>query len=370
MKNTLSVSIFSFIGFLLLLVSLPLSLHSQESKIRIIENDAVVRLEPNNTSLVIRYLPLGAELKVIGIIGEWLKVELPPNKDGIVITGYIHQNMVGETGEKKYVLIYLKDKTVLRAKILNQDEEHINVETSLGKLRIERKNVSKIEQIKEEDTLPAEEEKIIQKKETEFLQKPKEAEEQATPISLISDYRKGELGLNLGLGISQFSASSSYMDGGSYYLISSFQEKSDLNASSKNGIFFSGTLSYFPEKSIGLQAIVGYLKSNVTSDVSFDFNWTWNDGRSYSRIENWTGAGEFSVIPISINCILRFGKKVGGYISGGYTLFSNKFNANSFMGMVVMYARYYTQYVDGLKIPVQIDESWNASGMNMGGDCS
>ena len=51
--------------------------------------------------------------------------------------------------EAKDVKIHLKDGTVLRAKILSQDNQQMNVETSMGKLAIAQKDVLKIELLKE-----------------------------------------------------------------------------------------------------------------------------------------------------------------------------------------------------------------------------
>lgn len=63
------------------------NLYSQEAKIRVIKNNAVLRLSPNSESLVLKELPAGSLLNAEETVGEWVKVKLPPNKDGIVVTG-------------------------------------------------------------------------------------------------------------------------------------------------------------------------------------------------------------------------------------------------------------------------------------------
>lgn len=292
--------------------------------------------------------------------------------------------------EAKTVMINLKDGAVLKGKILSQDEQFITIETSLGQLKIERKNILKIEDVKEtwknekkygeekaEKKVPINEtEEIKEKTETnkELPPKSRKIEESITPN--YQYHKKTELSINIGGGFFGLDSSSTYSDSGSMFLITNFQERSVLNSSSKNGIFLGGSLSYFVNKNFGIQASVGYIQSKVPSKTAFDFKWTWYDGSSYSKQENWDGNGDLSSMPISFNFVGKFGEKaIKFYISGGYTLFSNKFRADSFMGMVLsdietyyLYGiEYYIQYVDGLKVPVRIEESWNSSGFNVGG---
>jgi len=66
----------------------------QKVKVRIVKEDAVLRLQPDNDSQIIRELDLGAEFEVSETIAEWLKVMLPPTKDGIIVSGYVHKSFV------------------------------------------------------------------------------------------------------------------------------------------------------------------------------------------------------------------------------------------------------------------------------------
>ncbi|MHA1381301.1 MAG: OmpW family outer membrane protein [Candidatus Helarchaeota archaeon] len=96
-------SIFSFIFFHLIIFITAINLLPQESKelkVRVIIKDAPLRLKPNSDSLIIKRLPLGAELDFVKEMGQWIKIKLPPDKDGIVIEGYIHQSMVERLYEK------------------------------------------------------------------------------------------------------------------------------------------------------------------------------------------------------------------------------------------------------------------------------
>lgn len=73
---------------------IPNILYAQDNKIRVIKKDAVLRLKPNSESIIIKNLPLGSELYIVETMEEWIKINLPPDKDGFVITGYIHKSFI------------------------------------------------------------------------------------------------------------------------------------------------------------------------------------------------------------------------------------------------------------------------------------
>ena len=90
MRNkVLKVTFFSII-----LIFSSNSLCSQKSKIKIAKKDAVLRLKPNSESMIIEKLPIGSEFDVEKTFDEWIKIKLPPDKDGIVIIGYVHCSFV------------------------------------------------------------------------------------------------------------------------------------------------------------------------------------------------------------------------------------------------------------------------------------
>ena len=63
-------------------------------KIKVIKEGAVLRLKPNEEALIIKKLPIGGLLEALESIGEWIKIILLPDKDGIAITGYIHNSFI------------------------------------------------------------------------------------------------------------------------------------------------------------------------------------------------------------------------------------------------------------------------------------
>jgi uncharacterized protein YgiM (DUF1202 family) len=65
-------------------------------KIQVILESANVRSAPNFESEIIHQVESGLSLLAVGKIGEWFRVDLPPDEDGIIISGFIHKTLVRE----------------------------------------------------------------------------------------------------------------------------------------------------------------------------------------------------------------------------------------------------------------------------------
>jgi hypothetical protein len=65
---------------------------TEYDQIRVIKQNAELRIKPKDGALVIKKLPLGALLEVEEEIGDWLKISLPPDEDDFVLTGYLHRS--------------------------------------------------------------------------------------------------------------------------------------------------------------------------------------------------------------------------------------------------------------------------------------
>jgi len=117
MKNKL-IKIISLLSGVIIFSTI--SLYSQEAKVRVIKEQAVLRLKPSNESIIIRELPLGSELIVEETVGEWIKIKMPPDADGIVIMGYIH---------KSFVEFEIKQSKLKQEKesIINETPQKINL---------------------------------------------------------------------------------------------------------------------------------------------------------------------------------------------------------------------------------------------------
>jgi hypothetical protein len=62
---------------------------AEYDQVRVIKQNAVLRIKPKNGAVIIKKLPLGALLEVEEEFGDWLKIKLPPDEDGFVLTGYL-----------------------------------------------------------------------------------------------------------------------------------------------------------------------------------------------------------------------------------------------------------------------------------------
>lgn len=83
----------------LMIFLLPRLLSAQE-KVRIIKKDASIHVQPRMDSAIITSLSIGAVLDCSGKVDRWFVVKLPPNSDGIIVSGYILQDFaeVFDTG--------------------------------------------------------------------------------------------------------------------------------------------------------------------------------------------------------------------------------------------------------------------------------
>ena len=81
-----------------------------ELKIKVIVDNANIRLKPNFESQVIQQVQLGIILQSLGKLKEWYRVNLPPDEDGIIISGFIHRDFVQEIQEKVEEMTKVEEK--------------------------------------------------------------------------------------------------------------------------------------------------------------------------------------------------------------------------------------------------------------------
>jgi hypothetical protein len=70
----------------------PMTEKLEDCFIRITKKNAMLRIKPDNAGVILKKLPLGALLEVEEEMDEWLKIKLPPDKDGFVLTGFIQRS--------------------------------------------------------------------------------------------------------------------------------------------------------------------------------------------------------------------------------------------------------------------------------------
>jgi len=76
-------------------------LFESPKNIQVLLEKTNIRAEPDFTSEVIHQVQLGISLRAVGKAGEWYLVNLPPDEEGLIISGYIHQSFVQEIREKR-----------------------------------------------------------------------------------------------------------------------------------------------------------------------------------------------------------------------------------------------------------------------------
>jgi len=76
-------------------------LFESPKKIQVLLEKTNIRAEPVFISEVIHQVQLGISLQAVGKAGEWYLVNLPPDEEGLIISGYIHQSFVQEMKEKR-----------------------------------------------------------------------------------------------------------------------------------------------------------------------------------------------------------------------------------------------------------------------------
>ncbi len=188
--------------------------------------------------------------------------------------------------------------------------------------------------------------------------------------------KKVEFSLYGGFSLTSAKGTSTYYDNWSETFLVDVNETTNIDFASKTAPFFGGGVSFFfiPNFGIGLNA--GYMRSKIDTTALFTYQWRWNDGRSFTYYapedertpSSWDGLDNyFSSVPISLNFIGRFGGRFfQGNIQAGPTLYLNHAYLDSFIGYGVTLVDWPWQWIDALKVPVWIDQSWTAIGANFG----
>lgn len=96
--------LFYVLGILICLTLIfQVSARAEKIKIRVIVSGADIYLKPSADSLKIGTIPLGAILEVEKQISDWFAVNLPPDENGIVVTGFINKQSIEVLAEEEAV---------------------------------------------------------------------------------------------------------------------------------------------------------------------------------------------------------------------------------------------------------------------------
>jgi hypothetical protein len=98
--NLFRPKVFSVFFLLLVMSTFLMSSIGYAAKIqvRVLVTKANIRLEPTTDSTIITAAPRGTLLDAEPMEGNWYRVYLPPNASGVVVSGYIHMNLVEVVG--------------------------------------------------------------------------------------------------------------------------------------------------------------------------------------------------------------------------------------------------------------------------------
>jgi len=111
----------------------------ESSVVLVIKEGLVLRLKPNENSLALKNIPPGAKLNVEESMGEWLKINLPPDKDGIVITGYIDKSFIEP---EKSIPVKLEKEIEMPVKEEKVEEiKPVTVYRAVERTKTERKKI-------------------------------------------------------------------------------------------------------------------------------------------------------------------------------------------------------------------------------------
>jgi len=94
------------------------------AKLKVVAEQANIRLEPDISSIIIRQIPQGRILESTGKTGEWYAVRLAL-QDGTSVSGYVHESLVAaaDSPVKKKKKLPEKDKDIQQVKTQQQEQQ-------------------------------------------------------------------------------------------------------------------------------------------------------------------------------------------------------------------------------------------------------
>ena len=330
MRNKIQGGFF-IIFFVSILLVLPGTTQVQKLIIRVVVENANVRLEPNIQSEIIKKAPIGSVFDVENKKGEWYEIKFL-SKIGSTLIGYIHEMFVDVISGPPVI----------------------------------KKEVKKEPEIKKEREI---------RKEPD-IEEVQEYREEPARFSRFYVFFAGAF------PFSSSSASTNWSDSWSYKYLDSVNESGSIDLDNKSKLpGFGGGIIYMFLHNIGVEARIDFMNGNTEAISDFNVSWTWAEnvgGGTYEGdIEPYPSESRsFSVTPISINIHARFpsGSMFIPYVSGGFSLFSGSYKASAPMGDADSwdwkegYKHYQT--IDWFKYEYKIDQSIGGVGINVGAGIS
>jgi opacity protein-like surface antigen len=302
---------------LALVIVLTADSYAEKLKIRIVVDNAGIRLKPDLQSEIIKNPPLGSVFEVEKITGDWYEIKVR-TEVGVLITGYIHEKFVEEEGAEPGT----ETKT---EQPMQQDVKAAPVPTPTA------------------------------------------------PPSPEARPRRAEIVFRVGYVTgTSINGAYSYSESFSAGILQNANASGTITTEFKSPLGFDGALNFFIAKGFGIQLKFDYnstVKTTEASRSTYDLNWSWTSGGSYSREDEWSVEGEVSSYVLSGNLLYKIptGSMVEPLISGGVSYFSGTAKTDTTVGYATTWETEGYRYIDYFAVPARVEASLNGVGFNVGG---
>ena len=305
-------------AFICLVVSvlliLPTIVQAEKQKIRVVVENSSIRVKPDIQSEVIKKPPIGSVFNVERKVGEWYEIRVP-TEVGVLVTGYIYEMFV---------------------------------------------------EVEREEKKPPEPKREVPKEPERYIPPAPLPKAQEAPTT------RGEVAIRgaytTGYSVNDMSYSDSFSEG----ILQSATSTGNATAELEKTLGFDGSFNYFLAGGLGIQLRFDYnLKSNFTnaSKSTFELDWSWASGESYTKEEEWPLEGDVTLMIISGNLIYKVqgAGMFAPFFSGGASYYLGKLKANTTGGLAHTWFSYPYRYIDYFDIPADLDTSFSGIGFNVGG---
>lgn len=309
--------------YLILLISYLLLLHpcilaAENETVRVIVENASIRLQPDLQSEIIKSPPIGSIFTVEKKVGDWYEIKVKTDL-GMIVPGFIHAMYI-ELIEPELVSPIPPKKAPEPAKKTSKPPPSLPSETST---KAAKKRV-----------------------------------ELALRAGFVTGYSLTE--------------TATYNDSFSSGSLQSAVANGKIQMGLKNPFGMDGEFNFYFLKGLGVQLRFDSNSSvNLTNDSlsTFDMNWSWSSGGSGSESVTWDATGKVSVFVLSGNLVYNLG--TGGFIapvvSGGVSFFSGSAVVNTSGAYATTWLSDGMRYIDYFILPADVDASLSGVGFNFGG---
>ncbi len=300
------------------LAALALPLLAQATRVKVIVDNASLRLKPSLDSEAIEEsLPLNTVLTSEKKVGEWYEVKYESNV-GVMLIGYIHE---------MYVEVLVEEPP--------------------------QPPVKEAERPEAKDRRPPE----------------------PTPQPLLEGgMKKTEIFLGGGLGFGSFLNSATPY---TYHFdavgsLSYMDEDGQVNHKASGPVGLGFSLSHFFMGGLGLRLRVDLnFSQKLDGDSTYSMTWKFTTKGPYTETNSWDTIGSLSAIPVSLCAVYKFNLgMVTPTISAGPAFFLAKLKLDTTLGMADTWTYLDSgilwRAVDYWAIPATIDESLNGIGFTIG----